>query len=188
MDTTVEVVEVKWFGHDIVHSRIEASLLVLFKRHSCHCENASRCVGMIQVADCFGCFETIHDRHIHIHAGQVEVERSVDHFDSLFSIVGQSHLATELLQSQGADFPVHLVVFDKKNAGFFADMIDRSIGRNFFPADRNFRIFVRLGNGFVIDGEKKRASNQYYFEAIDATNDRTKLISTFAPRRNSGIR
>jgi hypothetical protein len=43
-------------------------------------------------------------------------------FDSLFSSVGQSHLAAELLQSQGADFPVHLDVFDKKNAVFSADM------------------------------------------------------------------
>jgi len=187
MDTTAEIVDVKWFGHDVIHSRFEASLLVLFKRHSCHCENASRCVRMIQVADCFGCFDTIHDRHIHIPAGQVEVELSVDHFDSLFSIVGQSHLAAELLQSQGADFPVHLDVFDKKNSGFSADMNDRSIGRNFFPVDRNFRIFVRLGNGFVIDGEKKRGSNSSCFEAIDANNDRTKLIIMFSLGRTSGI-
>jgi hypothetical protein len=79
---------------------------------------------MIQVADCFGCFNTIHDRHIHIHAGQVEVGLYVDHFDSLFSSAGQGHLAAELLQSQGAGFPVHLDVFDKKNAGFSADMND----------------------------------------------------------------
>ena len=122
MDTTAEIVDVKWFGHDVFHSRFEASLLFLFKRHSCHCENASRCVRMIQVADCFSCFDTIHNRHIHIHAGQVEVELFVDHFDSLFSSVGQSHLAAELLQSQGADFPVHLDVFDKKNAVFSGDM------------------------------------------------------------------
>jgi hypothetical protein len=27
MDTTAEIVDVKWFGHDVIHSRFEASLL-----------------------------------------------------------------------------------------------------------------------------------------------------------------
>lgn len=110
----IQLLRVDRFGNVSVHTGGQRVFDVFGKSVGSHGNDRDRCcLWMLAAADSFGCFVTVHDRHLNVHQDRVEAARhgSSKEFYTLRTIFSNGNSCSCFFQNQFGYFLIDWMIF-----------------------------------------------------------------------------